>query len=73
MTSEGAYPALTRIIIDTQPIEHVAFDVSYKHNHDIDNMLHKYQCVCGSIDGTLNHITRGNTSLKFYKTMTTAG
>jgi hypothetical protein len=44
-------------------------DVTYDQDEDVNNKLHKFQNICGTIRRNLKRKTRKDTQLKFYKTM----
>ena len=77
MALRGKDQVWTKISLDNVTIEQVSHfnflgcDVSNTYDNDVDNKLHKYQLMCGTIHRTLRHKTRQDTRLKFYKTMAT--
>jgi hypothetical protein len=44
-------------------------DVTYDQDGDVNNKLHKFQNICGTIRRNLKKKTRKGTQLKFYKPM----
>jgi hypothetical protein len=42
-------------------------DISYKYDDDLQNKLHKFQYMCGTIKRNLINKTRKYTQLKFIK------
>jgi hypothetical protein len=75
MAFKGKYPVRSKIMINNKTIEQVknfnylGCDISYNYDDDLQNKLHKFQYICGTIKRTLINKTRKYTQLKFYKAM----
>jgi hypothetical protein len=75
MAFKGKFPVRSKINIDNCPLEQVRhFDylgcgVTYDQDKDVNNKLHKFQNICGTIRRNLKTKTRKFTQLKCYKTM----
>jgi hypothetical protein len=75
MAFKGKYLVRSKIMINNNIIEQVknfnylGCDIQYNYDADLQNKLHKFQYMCGTIKQTLINKTRKDTQLKFYKVM----
>lgn len=75
MAFKGKFPVRSKIVINGNIIDQVSHfnflgcDISYEYENDVDNKLHKYQRMCGTIHRQLGNKTTRETKMKFYKVM----
>jgi hypothetical protein len=59
----------TMIIEQVKNFNYFGCEISYNYDDDLQNKLHEFQYMCGTIKLTLINKTRKDTQLKFYKVM----
>ena len=77
MAFKGKEPIRTKIVIENEVIEQVSHfnylgcDLTYEYENEVQQKLHKFQYICGTLRKILRKKTRKETQLKFYRVMAT--